>query len=173
VQERWLTGALSRQDAQGTFIAQQTPMAEADRGGNSPRYWMDGWDGCPAARQRLLDGLAARAEANAVVLGGDVHTFMVTDLGRGPAGRPVASEFVTSSITAEGPAPERTARLVERNPHIHHARSDQRGYLLLESSQRACVVHLEAVLDVANPDSVVHRLASYAAKSGRPGAVPA
>jgi alkaline phosphatase D len=148
-------------------------MAEADRNGNPPRYWMDGWDGYPAAPRRSLDGLAARAGANAVVLGGDVHTFMVTDLARELGRPPVATEFVTSSISSEGPAPERAVRIVERNPHIHYARSDRRGYLLLELTQRASVAHLEAVLDIANPNTLVERLVSYAVETGRPGAVPA
>ena len=172
-QERWLGEALSRPGAAWTFIAQQTLMAEADRGGSPPRYWMDGWDGYPAARRRLLDGLGARPGGSAVVLGGDVHSFMVTDLKPTPADPAVvATEFVTSSITAEGPAPDRTAKLQERNPHIRYARSDARGYLLVELGRRSCVAHLEAVRDVANPDSGTHRLASFAVERGRPGAVP-
>jgi alkaline phosphatase D len=56
-------------------------MAQADgREGPGELFFSDGWDGYPAARQRLLDLFAQRVCANPVVLGGDVHSFWVADL---------------------------------------------------------------------------------------------
>ncbi|MGH8721246.1 MAG: alkaline phosphatase D family protein, partial [Burkholderiales bacterium] len=73
-QERWLEGALGESRARWNFLAQQTRMAQFDqKPGPGRRAWTDGWDGYPAARQRLLDFLAEKRIANPVVLGGDVH----------------------------------------------------------------------------------------------------
>ncbi len=83
-------------------------MAELDRpneGGH--RFWMDGWDGYPNARRRLLESIAAHKPRNPVVVGGDRHAFFVADLKRdfGQAHEPVvASEFVGTSITSQGPS---------------------------------------------------------------------
>jgi alkaline phosphatase D len=172
-QERWLADALARPGARWTLIAQQTLMAEVNRGGEPPIYWMDGWDGYPAARQRLIERVEARPGASAIVLGGDVHTFMVNDLKREAACPVVASEFVTSSITSEGPAPERVNQIRQVNPHVKYARGDRRGYLLLELIPGACVVHLESIEDVSDSAAAKQRLASFVVEAGRPGAVPA
>ena len=63
------------------------------------RFWTDGWDGYPAARQRLLDTLRASGAANPIVLSGDVHTFYAAELRRDPtgparAGNPVVAREV-------------------------------------------------------------------------------
>jgi alkaline phosphatase D len=73
-------------------------MAEADRGQDGQHtYWADGWDGYPAARQKLIDAVVASPVRDTLVLGGDVHSFWVADLKRdfGQPGSPVvATEFV-------------------------------------------------------------------------------
>ena len=48
-------------------------FSQSDPTSGGGTYWTDGWDGYPAARQRLLDGVAQRKLPGVVVLGGDVH----------------------------------------------------------------------------------------------------
>ncbi|MGE0421029.1 MAG: alkaline phosphatase [Reyranellaceae bacterium] len=174
-QESWLRDGLARAGGRWTLIAQQTLMAEADRAAvdaAKPAYWMDGWDGYPAARQRLLDAMAARRGANHVVLGGDVHMYAVADLrsGKGPV---IASEIVGTSITSQGPGAQRVRALMARNPHLKYARGDKRGYTLLDITPTICEVHLDVVDDVADPKSGKRRLTSFVVPAGKPGAVPA
>ena len=59
-QEQWFASAMQGASARWNIIAQQTLMAEADRGPQDRHiFWADGWDGYPMARQRLLDAIAA------------------------------------------------------------------------------------------------------------------
>jgi alkaline phosphatase D len=174
-QENWLRDGLSRARARWTVLAQQTLMAETDRAAanaNKRAYWMDGWDGYPATRQRLLDAMAARHGANHVVLGGDVHMYAVADIrsGNGPV---LASEFVGTSITSVGPNAERVRTLAARNPHLKYLRGDKRGYVVVDVTPSSCQAHFEVVDDVADPKTGKRRLASFAVAAGKPGAVPA
>ncbi len=61
-QEAWLAQGLRASPARWNILAQQTLMAQSqpDAGGqpDGGRFWTDGWDGYPAARNRLLDMLA-------------------------------------------------------------------------------------------------------------------
>ena len=44
------------------MLAQQQLMAQLEqRAGGAPAWWSDGWDGYPAARRRLLGGIALAA----------------------------------------------------------------------------------------------------------------
>lgn len=173
-QERWLDRRLSQRHGRWTIIAQQTVMAEIDRGRDAtPAYWMDGWDGHPAARQRLLESIAGHQVENPVVLGGDVHSFWVADLKRDfarPQSPAIASEIVGTSITSEGPAPQTVERLLARNPHLKYGRSDRRGYATLRLQPDAAEAVFRAVDDVADPNAGIADLARFGIENGRPGA---
>lgn len=173
-QERWLDRRLSQRHGRWTVIAQQTVMAEIDRGRDAaPAYWMDGWDGHPAARQRLLESIVGHRVENPVVLGGDVHSFWVADLKRDfarPQSPAIASEIVGTSITSEGPAPQTVERLLARNPHLKYGRSDRRGYATLRLQPDAAEVVFRAVDDVADPNAGIADLARFGIENGRPGA---
>lgn len=174
-QEAWLRNELGRARGHWTLIAQQTLMAEANRAAadaKEPNYWMDGWDGYPAARQRLLEVMAARRNANHVVLGGDVHMYAVADLrlGKGPV---IASEFVGTSITSQGPSADRVRALTTHNPDLKYVRGDKRGYALVDITPAACHTHFDVVNDVKDANTARTRLASFAVAAGKPGPVPA
>ena len=172
-QEAWLAGELQRADGGWTVIAQQTLMAEMDRGnGDRHLFWMDGWDGYPAARRRLLDGLAARRGGDALVVSGDVHSFWAADLRRDFAQTDspiVATEFAGGAITAEGPNPKSVANSLSRNPHLRYGRADKRGYAIVALGKSRCDVEFRAVDDEKNPQSAVNTLARFAVERGKPG----
>src|SRR5918999_1472869 len=104
-QERWFEHALGGSRVPWNIIAQQTPMAQFDqKPGPGRRAWTDGWDGYPAARERLLQTFREKRVSNPVVIGGDVHSFNASRLKLDfddPASPVVASEFVTTSITSQ------------------------------------------------------------------------
>src|SRR4029453_641477 len=92
----------------------------------------DAWDGYPACRTRVLDAIVQSQLANPVFLGGDVHAFFTTDLKAdfaNPAPPTVATEFVGTSITSDGPPYERFVKLLPDNPHIRFVEGRHRGYL--------------------------------------------
>lgn len=172
-QERWLDSSLGHGGARWTLLAQQTVFAHFDQQpGPQIGYWADGWNGYPAARQRLLDSLAARGIANPVVLSGDIHAFVVNDVHARP-GDPessvVAAELVTSSISSPGPPQAELDAVIGENPNVHLARSDVRGYTRLDIDRNGLEATLISVDDVARADSDVSVLRSFAIEAGRPG----
>lgn len=173
-QERWLDSRLAQRNGRWTVIAQQTLLAEIDRGkGDEHAYWVDGWGGYPAARQRLIDGIVDHRVQNPLVLGGDVHSYWVTDLKRDatrPDSATVASEIVGTSITSEGPNPQYLARLLAKNPQVKYARADKRGYALVRLSERQADIVLRALDSVTDPNSGIADLARFAIENGKPGA---
>ena len=172
-QERWLEGALAESRARWNLIAQQTTMAQFDQQpGPGRRAWTDGWDGYPAARQRLLDFLAARRIANPVVIGGDVHSFNVADLKLdfdGPASPVVASEFVGTSITSQAWPQERLNQYLPDNPHMKLMDSRYRGYTRVQVTPTQMRVDLRALESVQSRDAACSTLATFVVEDGKPG----
>lgn len=172
-QEKWFDDRLSDNRARWTIVAQQTLMAQDRRGAeDGDRYWMDGWDGYPNARRRLLDALAAHKTRNPILIGGDRHAFYASSLKRdfAKAEEPViATEFVGTSITSEGPGETTTRKEMADNPHLAFARGDRRGYATVELDAKACTVGFEAVDDVKDVKSGVKRLATFVVEDGTRG----
>ncbi|PYO11175.1 MAG: alkaline phosphatase [Candidatus Rokuibacteriota bacterium] len=175
-QERWLMAGLERASARWNVIGQQTLMAQLDRKpGPGQRFWTDGWDGYPAARRRLLDYLGQRKPANPIVLGGDVHSFWVTDLkpdfddAHSPV---VATEFVGTSITSQFGRPQAEVdALMADNPHIRLGNGTRRGYVRMEITRQRLRADLRTVRNVTQPDAEADTLATFVVEDGRPGAI--
>jgi alkaline phosphatase D len=177
-QERWLEAGLARSRAAWNIIAQQTLMAQLDqKPGPGQRFWTDGWDGYPAARRRLLDVLGQRKPGNPVVIGGDVHSFWVTDLRPDfddPRSPVVATELVGTSITSQfWRRQEDMDALVAENPHIRFANGTRRGYVRVELTPERLRADLRAVRTVTQPGAPIDTMASFVVEDGRPGAVRA
>lgn len=98
---------------------------------------MDGWDGYPAARARILSA-AQEAQANLVVLSGDSHNGWAFDLDQG--GKAAGVEFAGQSVTSPGAeswasyaTPDQLARaMVARNGQLRWVDTSRRGYVALE-----------------------------------------
>jgi alkaline phosphatase D len=172
-QERWLEGALTDSHARWNLLAQQTTMAQFDqKPGPGRRAWTDGWDGYPAARQRLLSYFSEKRIANPVVLGGDVHSFNVADLKLDfddPASPVVASEFVGTSITSQAWAQERLDKLLPDNPHMKLMDSRYRGYVRVEITPGGMRADLRAMESVQTREAACNTLASFVVEDGKAG----
>ena len=172
-QEKWLENSLSESRSRWNLIAQQTTMAQFDQQpGPGRRAWTDGWDGYPAARQRLLDHVAKARIANPVVLGGDVHSFNVADLKldfddeKSPV---VASEFVGTSITSQAWPQERLNQYLPGNPHMKLMDSRYRGYTRVEVSPGRMTVDLRTLDSVKTREAACTTLATFVVEDGKPG----
>jgi alkaline phosphatase D len=148
-QERWLRGELAGTTARWKVIGQQMLMAQLEQKQGEGEAWRsDGWDGYPAARQRLLAQVAEQKIENVVVIGGDIHSFWVSDLKRDfrdPASPTVATEVVGTSVTSEGVPYERFSGFLPENPHIRFFESRERGYVLAEVGPGLWRTELRAV----------------------------
>ena len=173
-QERWLEGALSASRARWNLLAQQTLMAQFDQQpGPGRRAWTDGWDGYPVARRRLLNYIAAKRIRNPVVLGGDVHSFNVSDLKLDfddPASPTVASEFVGTSITSQAWGQEKVNAFLPDNPHMKLVDSRFRGYVRVDVTPGQLRADLRAMESVTNQDAACNTLASFVVEDGKAGA---
>lgn len=173
-QEAWFADGMKRASARWNLVAQQTLMAEVDRGKDGEHsYWADGWDGYPAARQRLIDAVAASPVRDTLVLGGDVHSFWAADLKRDfaqPGTAAVATEFVGGSITSQGPAEARVKAFLARNPHLRYGRTGVNGYGLVTLEPKAASVAFRTVRTVKEKASPIATAARFVVQAGRPGA---
>jgi alkaline phosphatase D len=176
-QERWLDGTFGASRAAWNVIAQQTPMAQFDqKPGPGRRAWTDGWDGYPAARQRLFDSIVSRKLSNPVVLGGDVHSFNVNQLKAdfdNPESPIVASEFVGTSITSQAWAQERLNQYLPDNPHMLLVDSRYRGYVRVDVTPARWTADLRAMDNVQKRDAGCSTLATFVVENGKAGPLKA
>ena len=175
-QERWLLIGLARSRARWNVIAQPQLMAELRQRTpvGSEAYWTDGWDGYAAARARILSHLRARRIANPVVIGGDIHSFWVTDLKADfgdPASPTVATEFVGTSVTSLGVSYDTFAALLPENPHVRFFESRLRGYVRCEITPERWRTELRVLDDVRDRNARARTLATFLVENGRPGAI--
>jgi len=175
-QERWLLQGLQQSSTRWTVIAQQLLMAELKQGLQPfMGHWTDGWDGYAATRQRILAGIAQHRPMNPVVIGGDIHSFWVTNLKadfQDPQSPVLATEFVGTSISSRGPNSDLFALALKINPHVKFFESQYRGYVLCVVTHDRWTAHLRVVETVKELGVQVRTLASFEVKNGQPGAQP-
>ena len=135
-------------------------------------WWTDGWDGYAPARQRLLAVVAEKKVPGVVVLGGDVHANYVADLKLdfdNPKAAVLASEFCGTSISSLGLAQERVDAARAFNPHVQHARADQRGYIRFTLTPTQLQADLRVLADARDAASTVASQGRFVVEAARPG----
>lgn len=172
-QEQWFTEGLTRSTKRWKLVAQSTQMSSS--GVNTPlgrSAFTDGWDGYPQARAKLLDTVAQAGLQNVVVLGGDVHMNVAAQLRvqpndeRSPV---VASEIVTTSVTSRGLGEKLLAQIRDSNPDILHARSDERGYTLLDIKPEGMRAEFMTTPNPAQAQGVFKAQAQWLVRAGVAG----
>jgi alkaline phosphatase D len=177
-QEQWLLEGFKTSDAAWNILAQGQLVAQVrqkDRAG-VPGHWTDGWDGYPAARQRILNATAASKLANPVFIGGDIHSFWATDLKadfNDPSSATLATEFVGTSVTSDPPPYELIARTLPENPHVKYFESRHRGYVSIDLLRNRMETRMRVISDRRDPKATVSTLKKFVVESGRPGPIPA
>ena len=134
-QEQWLHAGLATSQRPWRLLAQGSQISPSGIDGPGGRqYYSDGWEGYPAARERLLRAAATAVGGGVICLGGDVHRHVAAQLRvrpNDPDSPIVASELVATSITSRGATPALMAVVRASNPDIVHGRGDERGYALV------------------------------------------
>lgn len=181
-QERWLFDGLGRSRARWNAITAQVIMAQFDyEAGEGRRYSGDKWDGYYSARQRLLEFVDRRGVANPVVITGDAHINLASDLNLDfgdPASKTVAAEFTGTAITSGGVNAASDAEFrkpIDEAGHIKYYEGTNRGYVRCivnrdewRSDYRAVATD-PATTRVLSPDAPVRTQASWVVESGNPG----
>lgn len=175
-QEQWLAQGLAGSRRRWRLLGQSTQLSSTRIDTPLGRsIYTDGWDGYAAARARLLTAVSDAGVDNVVSLGGDVHQNVAAQLRLRPndAQSPIlASEIVTTSITSRGMGENLLARIRGSNPDIAHARSDERGYTLLDVSPQRVQARFLTTPFPAQPGAALGTQARYQVLSGKAGVEP-
>ena len=173
-QRSWLFNNLERSSAAWNVLAQQVPVARIDyKAGPEVALSVDKWAGYEVERRRLLRHFRDRKTSNPVVLTGDVHTNwaneLTTDFDQ-PDSKPVATEFITTSLTSGGDGVDRRPNhdlIMSENPFVKYYNS-QRGYLRCEITPETWRTDYRVVPYVERPHAPITTPVSFIVESGRP-----
>jgi alkaline phosphatase D len=172
-QEAWVGAQLARSPSRWNLLAQSVVMAQNNELPlPAQRYWTDAWSGYPEARARLLAQIESTRVRNPVVLGGDIHAFLVSTLHRraeDPQSPPLAAEFTTTSISSEGTPVALLDSLVANNPATIFGEPRYRGWTRVDVRSDRLTADCMALDDVYERDSGARALASFVVEDGRPG----
>jgi alkaline phosphatase D len=125
---------------------------------------LDGWDGYPAARERMYDAIKA-SNANAVIVSGDSHAFWVNQLYDKTGTTKVAAEFGVTSITSPSigealPMLDVAGLIRAHNREVLLNDQHAHGYTLLTVTRDAVIGEHVAVEKLAKP-YIASTLARY------------
>jgi len=184
-QEAWVLDHIAQSPARWVVLSQGVVMARwsvaSNDAGQALPLNKDSWDGFFWARQRLLEAVAA-AEANLLVLTGDVHSSWANDLAldfdvydqRDRVGA-VGVEAVAPGITSGGGLGELADALIDVSPHIAWGDTERRGFVVLDAThdrvRAEWLLFDEGVIETptyAAPSTA----ASYEARPGEPWWLP-
>ena len=161
-EESWLVHNLTRGRTAWNCIAQQVMMMALDRRTSADMpdalYNDDTWAAYAVQRRRLLDRM--KGLDNVVVLTGDEHQNFAGILHDGE--RPVAAEFVSTSISSGGDGSDRRSGsdvMLRNNPQLQFM-NDQRGYLLCDVTPEAWSTRFMVVDQVSAPGGGLSRRAT-------------
>jgi len=175
-QEQWLKKGLANSGAHWNVLAQQIFLAQIDlAAGPDEGFYVDGWDGYVASRDRLLNFLNKKEIANPVVLTGDWHANWLCDLKTDfddPESKTVATELVGTSITSTdvaGAQPEYGQVVLRENPHIRYF-NNQRGYVRCTLTPEEFRADYRVLPYVKRPGAPVRTAASFVIENGDPTA---
>lgn len=175
-QERWLFDGLANSDARWNVIAQQVMMMgiarRADPGAEVV-YAMDAWTGYRHSRQRLLAHIDQHRPGNVIVVTGDAHRHFAGDLIPDHHDRPVASEYLATSISSGGDGGLEESSFGRRvrlggNDFLKEM-VDLRGYVLCDVGRDLWTGELKVLDTVQRPDAPIRIHARFASERGRPG----
>ena len=171
-QHDWLMRNLGASSARWKVLAQQVMVMDLDRSpGPEETVNLDSWAGYRVPREKLLRGLRDRRIGNAVILTGDEHQNYAGELhldGRNPGARPIATEFVATSITSGGDGVDQRPDMVPiqaANPQLKFNNA-QRGYLLCDVDRERWISDFKVLDRVSARDGVLTSRKRLAVVSG-------
>ena len=173
-QERWLLEGLAASKARWKALAQQIMVMDLDRDpGPGRAVNLDSWAGYDTPRDRLLRYIRNRRIANTIVLTGDEHQHFAGELhldGSDPEARPIAPEFVATSISSGGNGMDQRPDMVEiqrANPQLKF-NNYQRGYILCDVTPQRWQTEFKVLDSVTERNSTLSTRAALAVEAGDP-----
>ena len=177
VQEDWLFDKLKSSKAQWQVLAQQIMMMDLDRRiGEGEGRNVDSWGGYETPRDRVLAQVQELGKDSVIVLTGDEHQNYAGQLhldGQRPGAKPIATEFVTTSITSGGDGVDErsdTALIQKENDCLkwHNA---QRGYSICEVTRDQWTTEYKTMDYVSRRGGSIRTRKRMAVAAGDPGSL--
>jgi alkaline phosphatase D len=170
-QEEWFTTAVAESAAAWDLVGNPVVLAGVDAGAadGESAYYLDTWDGFPAARQRVIDALAG--VDNPVVLTGDYHAGMVLDVHRTPFDQGsdvVCTELMAPPISSVLFPQDVSARTPQLRQQIN-----QHGYLAVELTPDRLTARFQVLDDVQDAASGISTASTWVVDAGSPRATEA
>lgn len=174
-QEKWLLDGWRDSGALWNVLAQQVCFSGRKVDLNPvAKVSMDAWDGYPASRRRVLDGVKAAGIENLMVLTGDLHrgyAFDIKDDFGDPLSRTLGTEIVATSVTSGKDGSERPsnwATYLTANPHLKFY-DGRRGYATVTLGRTEARADFMTLPYVTTPGAPVTTAASFVTEVGKPG----
>lgn len=173
-QEEWLRERLRASEARWQVLAQQVMMMDLDRTPGEVRTEnLDSWAGYRTPRARVLEAVREQGRGNMVVLTGDEHQNYAGELhidGKAPGKSPIATEFVSTSITSNGDGVDQRADTIaihQENPQLkwHNAR---RGYVICDVTPDIWTTEFKTIDKVTERGAPVTTRMRMAVEHGHP-----
>ncbi len=170
-QERWLDRRLARADAAWTVLLQGVPVLQWRFAPGNSVWNLDGWDGYPVARDRLLGSLRTSTAPNPVVLTGDVHSSWVGSLVEDfddPASPSIGTEHIGPGVTSPASPAVRGVlpAVLDQGPHIRWAEAEHRGWVRHEVTSDEWRTEYRFVDDATLPTSAVRTATRWVTPTG-------
>ncbi|WP_298123444.1 alkaline phosphatase D family protein [Brevundimonas sp.] len=171
-QEQWLYRNLDQSRARWNVLAQQVMVMDLDRReGPEVGYNLDTWAGYRIPRSRLVRRIKDRRIQNVVVLTGDEHQNYAGEIhldGRDPSGAPIASEFVTTSISSSGDGVDQRpdGRRIQADNSFLKFNNAQRGYVVCDVTPEAWRTEFKVLDKVSDRNGTLSTRATMVVQSG-------
>jgi alkaline phosphatase D len=148
------------------------------REGPEVGYNLDTWAGYRIPRSRLVRRIRDRRIQNVIVLTGDEHQNYAGEIhldGRNPEGAPIASEFVTTSISSSGDGVDQRpdGRRIQADNAFLKFNNAQRGYVVCDVTPERWQTEFKVLDKVSDKGGTLTTRAKYAVASGDARVVPA
>ncbi len=167
-QEEWFARVTAPRDVEWNLVGNPVLLAGVDAGDKRgrARYYLETWDGYPAARRRFVKQLSSIP--NPVVITGDYHAGFVNDVHLDPEDRAtpvVATELLGPPISSVlFPADVRP-----RNPQVRYMVAGH-GYLVTTVERERITAEFKILDDVRDAKSEIRVDSTWRLESGSPTA---
>lgn len=176
-QEQWLYEKLGASRARWQVLAQQVMVMDLDRNpGEGAAYNLDSWAGYRSPRNRMLEQIRDLNRDSVIVLTGDEHQNYAGELhldGQRPGARPIATEFVATSISSRGDGEDqdpRTAAISEENECLKWFNS-QRGYVICDVTRDQWLTEFKVIDKVSTRGADISTRMRMTVDHGAPGSL--
>jgi alkaline phosphatase D len=177
-QELWLASRMAQSSARWNVLASTVLFSPyAIKRGSDTLHYMYSWDGFPGNRERILRQVSDAHLANPVIISGDLHASMVSDVKRDsadPESPTIATEFLGTSISSlPGDLDPPVRASLSANPHVKFYEGEKRGYVVCTLKAEAWETKLRTVATALEPGAPVSTQATFVVEAGHPGVEPA